>query len=340
MTILRDRFALTISRLATDQPALVEHITLQMWSVSSILTKSRLGGIEISNEDRLITIRDDGEVTNIYIREHIVMAEQFKVDLELLEYFTSLLDVDAEHTKLVTLLLKEPIVQLSGILERYNIEVPDNLDNGDTGNQESDGEDQESNSEDQESSYEDKAMTIIHPTTDYSVNDSDREETMESGNESWLIDLAREFGNLRISPAAGGNDETFTTPESSPRLIQRHEVTPSHNSRSQRIVQGPAVFHADETPVAKTPRSTAQFGAILDYRLLTQTAEDPSSGGDLSLPRYSPIETPSYQSILSSNGPRPAQNSPRAFESPSNRYREIGFLGERFVCHPRQSSNY
>ncbi|KAH7205910.1 hypothetical protein DER44DRAFT_809824 [Fusarium oxysporum] len=324
-------------RLATDQPALVEHITLQMWSVSSILTKSRLGDIEISNEDRLITIRDDGEVTNIYIREHIVMAEQFKVDLELLEYFTSLLDVDAEHTKLVTLLLKEPIVQLSGILERYNIEVPDNLDNGDTGNQESDGEDQESNSEDQESNYEDKAMTIIHPTTDYSVNDSDREEMMESGNESWLIDLAREFGNLRISPAAGGNDETFTTPESSPRLIQRHEVTPSHNSRSQRIVQGPSVFHADETPVAKTPRSTAQFGAILDYRLLTQTAEDPSSGGDLSLPRYSPIETPFYQSILSSNGPRPAQNSPRAFESPSNRYREIGFLGERFVYRMFQS---
>ncbi|KAL5596300.1 hypothetical protein FOVSG1_009989 [Fusarium oxysporum f. sp. vasinfectum] len=323
--------------LATDQPALVEHITLQMWSVSSILTKSRLGDIEISNEDKLITIRDDGEVTNIYIREHIVMAEQFKVDLELLEYFTSLLDVDAEHTKLVTLLLKEPIVQLSGILERYNIEVPDNLDNGDTGNQESDGEDQESNSEDQESNYEDKAMTIIHPTTDYSVNDSDREEMMESGNESWLIDLAREFGNLRISPAAGGNDETFTTPESSPRLIQRHEVTPSHNSRSQRIVQGPAVFHADETPVAKTPRSTAQFGAILDYRLLTQTAEDPSSGGDLSLPRYSPIETPFYQSILSSNGPRPAQNSPRAFESPSNRYREIGFLGERFVYRMFQS---
>ncbi|KAK2690932.1 hypothetical protein QWA68_010794 [Fusarium oxysporum] len=289
--------------LATDQPALVEHITLQMY-----------------NEDKLITFRDDGEVTNIYIREHIVMAEQFKVDLELLEYFSRLLDVDAEHTKLVTLLLKEPIVQLSGILEIYNIEVPDNLDNGDTGNQESDGEDQESNSEDQESNYEDKAMTIIHPTTDYSVNDSDREEMTESGNESWLIDLAREFGNLRISPAAGGNDETFTSPESSPRLIQRHEVTPSHNSRSQGIIQGPAMFHADETPVAKTPRT-----------------EDPSSVGDLSLPRYSHIETPFYQSILSSNGPRPAQNSPRAFESPSNRYREIGFLGERFVYRMFQS---
>jgi hypothetical protein len=251
-------------RLATDQPALVEDITVQMWSVSSILTKSRLGDIEISDEDKLITIRDDGEVKNIYIREDIAMAEQFQVDLELLKYFSSLLDLGAEHTQLVTLLLKEPIAQLSVILERYNIEIPDNLDNGDTGNQESDGEDQESNSEDQESNYEDKAMTIIHPTTDYSVNDSDREEMMESGNESWLIDLAREFGNLRISPAAGGNDETFTTPESSPRLIQRHEVTPSHNSRSQGIIQGPAVFHADETPVAKTPRSTAQFGAILD----------------------------------------------------------------------------
>ncbi|RKL19789.1 hypothetical protein BFJ68_g3268 [Fusarium oxysporum] len=299
--------------LATDQPALVEDITVQMWSVSSILAKSRLGDIEISDEDKLITIRDDGEVKNIYIREDIAMAEQFQVDLELLKYFSSLLDLGAEHTQLVTLLLKEPIAQLSVILERYNIEIPDNLDNGDTGNQESDGEDQESN-------YEDKAMTIIHPTTDYSVNDSDREEMMESGNESWLIDLARELGNLRISPAAGGNDETFTTPESSPRLIQRHEVTPSHNSRSQGIVQGPAVFHADETPVAKTPRT-----------------EDPSSGGDLSLPRYSPIETPFYQSIISSNGPRPAQNSPRAFESPSNRYREIGFLGERFVYRMFQS---
>ncbi|KAI3575020.1 hypothetical protein IWW34DRAFT_883376 [Fusarium oxysporum f. sp. albedinis] len=305
--------------LATDQPALVEDITVQMWSVSSILTKSRLGDIEISDEDKLITIRDDGEVKNIYIREDIAMAEQFQVDLELLKYFSSLLDLGAEHTQLVTLLLKEPIAQLSVILERYNIEIPDNLDNGDTGNQESDGEDQESNSEDQESNYEDKAMTIIHPTTDYSVNDSDREEMMESGNESWLIDLAREFGNLRISPAAGGNDETFTTPESSPRLIQRHEVTPSHNSRSQGIIQGPAVFHADETPVAKTPR------------------KDPSSGGDLSLPRYPPIETPFYQSIISSNGPRPAQNSPRAFESPSNRYREIGFLGERFVYRMFQS---
>ncbi|KNB07698.1 hypothetical protein FOXG_08790 [Fusarium oxysporum f. sp. lycopersici 4287] len=143
--------------LATDQPALVEDITVQMWSVSSILAKSRLGDIEISDEDKLITIRDDGEVKNIYIREDIAMAEQFQVDLELLKYFSSLLDLGAEHTQLVTLLLKEPIAQLSVILERYNIEIPDNLDNGDTGNQESDGEDQESN-------YEDKAMTIIHPT--------------------------------------------------------------------------------------------------------------------------------------------------------------------------------
>ncbi|KAI7769473.1 hypothetical protein LZL87_011357 [Fusarium oxysporum] len=298
---------LDLIALATDQSALFEDITLQMWSVSSILTKSRLGDIEISDEDELITIRDDGEVTNIYIREDIAMAKQFQVDLELLEHFSSLLDLDAEHTKLVTLLLKEPIVQLSGILERYNIEVPDNLDNGDTGNQESDGEDQESTREDQ-------ATTIIHPTTAYSVNDSDREETMESGNESQFIDLAREFGKLRISPtAAGGNDENFTTPESSPRLIQRHEVIPSHNPRSQGIIQGPAVFHADETPVARAPR------------------KDPSSGGDLSLLRYSPIETPFYQNLPGLNGPRPAQNSPRAFEVPSNRYREIGFLGEHSV---------
>ncbi|KAM0085838.1 hypothetical protein ACKRZS_001820 [Fusarium odoratissimum] len=316
--------------LATDQPALVEDIRVQMWSVSSILAKSRLGDIEISDEDKLITIRDDGEVKNIYIREDIAMAEQFQVDLELLEHFIRLLNVGAEHTMLVTLLLKEPIAQLSVILERYNIEIPDSSDNGDNGNQESDGKDQESTSEDQ-------ATTTIHPTTAYSVEDSDKEESMESGSESQFLDLAREFGNLRVSSAASGDDKNFITPASSPRLIQRHEVIPSHNSTSQGIIQRPVVFHADETPVARAPRSTAQFGGILDQHLSTPTAEDPSGVGDLSLPRYSPIETPFYQNLLSSNGPRPAQNSPRAFESPSNRYREIGFLGERFVYRMFQS---
>ncbi|RKK68400.1 hypothetical protein BFJ69_g13644 [Fusarium oxysporum] len=281
--------------LATDQPALVEDITV-----------------------------DDGEVKNIYIREDIAMAEQFQVDLELLEHFIRLLNVGAEHTMLVTLLLKESIAQLSVILERYNIEIPDSSDNGDNGNQESDGKDQESTSEDQ-------ATTTIHPTTAYSVEDNDKEESMESGSESQFIDLAREFGNLRVSSAASGDDKNFITPASSPRLIQRHEVIPSHNSTSQGIIQRPVVFHADETPVARAPRSTAQFGGILGQHLSTPTAEDPSGVGDLSLPRYSPIETPFYQNPLSSNGPRPAQNSPRAFESPSNRYREIGFLGERFV---------
>ncbi|KAJ4030372.1 hypothetical protein NW753_013911 [Fusarium oxysporum] len=316
--------------LATDQPALVEDITVQMWSVSSILAKSRLGDIEISDEDELITIRDDGEVKNIYIREDIAMAEQFQVDLELMEHFIRLLKVGAEHTMLVTLLLKEPIAQLSVILERYNIEIPDSSDNEDNGNQESDGKDQESTSEDQ-------ATTTIHPTTAYSVEDTDKEESMESGSESQFIDLAREFGNLRVSSAASGDDKNFITPASSPRLIQRHEVIPSHNSTSQGIIQRPVVLHADETPVARAPRSTAQFGGILGQHLSTPTAEDPSGVGDLSLPRYSPIETPFYQNPLSSNGPRPAQNSPGAFESPSNRYREIGFLGERFVYRMLQS---
>ncbi|KAF4442132.1 hypothetical protein FACUT_2240 [Fusarium acutatum] len=313
------RTRLNYIALATDQSALLDVLTVQMWPVSSILTKSRLGDIEISNEDNLITIKNDGKVTNIYIRKDISMAMQFKVDLEILEYFDSLLN-DAKNAKLITLLLKEPIAQLPSILERYNIEIPDNPNNGDTDNQESDDEDQESASEDQESTDDDQTMTSIHSTTNYSFNDSGREE---------MIDLATEFGNLRISSAPCGNDTNFVTPESSPRLVSRHEIIPSHNPTSQGTTQRPTVFHADETPVARPPRSTAQSGGVLDQHVSTQTAET-TSGSDLSLPRDSPLENAFYQNILGSDSPRP-ENSPRALGVSSNRYREIGFLGERSV---------
>ncbi|KAF5550145.1 hypothetical protein FPHYL_9467 [Fusarium phyllophilum] len=305
--------------LATDQSALLEDLTVQMWSVSSILTKSQLGDIEISNEDNLITIKNDGKVTNIYIRKDIAMAMQFEVDLEILEYFYSLLN-DANNAMLITLLLKDPIIQLPSILERYNIEISDNTNNGDTGNQESDDEDQESASEDQESTDDDQTTT---------VSDSDKEEITQSGDESQLIDLATQFGNLRISSAPCGNDTNFITPASSPRLVLQHEEIPSHNPTSQGTIQRPTVFHADETPVARTPRSTAQLRGVLDQHVPTQTAET-TSGSDLSLPLYSPLETASYRNILGSNSPR-SGNSPRALGVPANRYREIGFLGERSV---------
>ncbi|KAF5723298.1 hypothetical protein FMUND_1932 [Fusarium mundagurra] len=308
--------------LATDQSALLEDLTVQVWLVSSILTKSRLGDIEISSEDNLITIKNDGKATNIYIRNDIAMAIQFKVDLEILEYFYSLLK-DANNAMLITLLLKDPIVQLPSILERHNIEIPDHTNNGDTGNQESDDEDQESASEGQESTDDDQT------TTADSVSDSDREEVIESVEESQLIDLATEFGNLRISSAPCGNDTNFITPASSPRLVPQHEVIPSNNPTSQGTIQRSTVFHADETPVARTPRSTAQLRGVPDQHVPTQTAET-TFGSDLSLPRYSPTEIASYQNILGSNSPR-SGNSPRALGVPANRYREIGFLGERSV---------
>ncbi|EWG44919.1 hypothetical protein FVEG_15755 [Fusarium verticillioides 7600] len=311
--------------MAFDQPTLFEDIMVQTWSVSSILTKSRLGDVEIS-EDKLISIKNDDEgVTNIYIREDIAMTEKCRDDLVLLEHFIGndgIFEVDAEEAKLFTLFLTEPFAQLSGILEMCNIEVPDSPGNGDTGNQQNDHEDQESDGED-------KVATIIHPATAYSVSDSDREEMTESGSESQLIDLAREFGNLRISSSPCGNDTNFITPASSPRLVPEHEVITSNNPTSQGTIQRPTVFHADETPVARTPRSTTQLRGVLDQHVPTQAAEI-TSGSDLSLPLYSPLVPASYQNILGSNSPR-HENSPRALGVPSNRYREIGFLGESFV---------
>ncbi|KAI1054608.1 hypothetical protein LB506_010697 [Fusarium annulatum] len=307
------RTRLNFIALATDQSALLSDLTVHIWPVSSIVTKSRLGDIEIISEDNLITIKNDGKVTNIYIRKDIAMAMQFKVDLEILEYFDSLLN-DANNAKLITLLLKEPIVQLPSILERYNIEIPDNTNNGDTGNQLSDDEDQEGASEDQGSTDDDQT------TTAYSVSDSNREEMIESGDESQFIDLVREFENLRISSAGYGNDKYFITPASSPRLVPRHEMVPSQNPANQGIIQKAAVFHTDEKPFVKAPRTDG----LLE--------------GDLSLPRYSPIETPVSQQLTGPNSPGSAQNSPRALQVPSNRYREIGFRGERFVydmCQPR-----
>ncbi|KAF5530972.1 hypothetical protein FMEXI_13212 [Fusarium mexicanum] len=311
--------------IAFDQPTLFEDIMVQMWSVSSILTESRLGDVDIS-EDKLIVIKDDdGGATNIYIREDIAMAEKYRVDIVLLEHFIGddgIFEADAEEAKLFTLLLKEPFAQLSGILEMYNIEVPGSPGNGDTGNQHND-------SEDQERDGEDKVARIIHPTTAYSVSDSDTEEMTESGSESLLIDLTREFGNLRISSAAYGNDKDFITPESSPRLVPGHEMIPSHNPTSEGTIQRANVFRGDESSVARAPRSTAQLQGVIDQHVPTQT-EETTSGSDLSLHRYSQLETALYQNILGSNSPK-SENSPRALGVPSNRYREIGFLGERFV---------
>lgn len=189
----------------------------RVWSVPSISIKRRLGTIEVSNDDKLTTIKEDGGATNIYIREAI--SDQPRVIYELLEYFKSLFEIDAKHHNLVNCLMSTSLLELPEIMERFDLALPEDSDDESTDDQSSDDED------------EHDATTAAPRLVDLSI-----EPTAGSRDEGRFSDLERQFGDLGISPEAEDNDADFVEPPNSSHRQPLQELIPSHQARTERIL--------------------------------------------------------------------------------------------------------
>ncbi|RYP11238.1 hypothetical protein DL764_000194 [Monosporascus ibericus] len=118
-----------ISQLAAaDTEFLQEFSLLRVWSVPSITITRYLDDVEATNDNEVITIKENEAATDIYFREGIEESDQPTVNFELLEYFISEFQIDVEDTNIVNLLMSAPISRLPGIMEKYDISLPEDSD--------------------------------------------------------------------------------------------------------------------------------------------------------------------------------------------------------------------
>lgn len=338
-----DSTYLFVSRLAEDSlAATVDLLIPQVWSVPFISMTRRLDIVEVSNDEQLITIKEDEGAINIYIREEISPFDQPRINFELLEYFSSLFKIDAKHTNLVNYLMGAPISELPAIMERYDLTIPEDSDNGSSDDQSSDGEH--------------NATTAAHRTAAQGGADLGIEPSPDSVGGGHFRELERRFRNLQISSEADDQDAALVTPPRSPHLQPLQELIPSHLERTESIVQRASHFQMSESLVAMPPIHNPQSDVASSQSLPTRTRDNPSGGGGLAspgrpIPGVSVHETFTvrHTTEVSRSHLRSYEVAPSPYQVPRRsqdgslpmrdvRYREIGFLGELFVNPPLCSS--
>lgn len=299
----------------------------QVFSVSFITITRCLDDVEVTNDDQLITIEEDGEATNIYIRGDICTSDQPSVNFELLQHFSSLFKIDAKHANLVNLLMSAPIPKLSEIMEQHDLLLPEDSVN--------------ENAVDDDRDNEPNAMTMVCRTATQSVTNRSFEPTQHSRGGGRVTDLERRFGNLELSSEADDHDAAFEASSSSPNLLSLHELIPSHQERIERVSQRASHFRVSDSFVAEAPIRSLRPEGISHQSLPTPTGDNHSGGEGLHedfTERHTTVFSRSY--LRSHEPPPPLSQAPRGSndgdEAMKNiRYREIGFLGELFVTYPR-----
>lgn len=101
----------------------------------SINVTRKLGGLEVSTEDGLVTVHEGGDPIDIYLPLVIPELRRVELNYELEDRFAKLLAIEDKHRRLSSLLMIAPLSQLSGILGRHDIPPPSAI--GNEGNSES-----------------------------------------------------------------------------------------------------------------------------------------------------------------------------------------------------------
>lgn len=217
---------------------------LQVWSVPFITIKRRLGTVEVSDDDEhLITIKEDGGATKIYIRKGTSMSDQPRVNFELLEYFNSLFKIDAKHKYLANYLMSAAVPDLPEIMERHDISLPEDFDPETVDDQCSDGE-------------HDVAVTV-HRTAARHGADLSLEPATGSSDVRRFTALERRFGNLEVSTEADDDHAAFVAPPRSPHLQPLQGLVSLRRARTARTfpraLPTASHFQMYEPPVAIAP---------------------------------------------------------------------------------------
>ena len=295
---------------------------LRVWSVPSIMVTRRLTncGVEVSDDNELVTIVENEESRDVYFREGIV--DHSAINFELLEYFINGLDIGAEDINLANRLMSAPITELAEIMEKYDISLP------------GDSEDDEFDSEESDDENDDDVIS----TSQIKGAPSDALNKFTVPSSTSHSDL---------------EGESVPSPPDLHSLRRLREVIPSFQSLMDNIVQRATNFQMSDASAVTSRVRDYNIESENPHHALPIRIKNSHSGGTGSLSLEQPAtkmlhvrsgdgrtsevsegHVSSYQTpVLSPERPR-LQERDTATSVSNIRYREIGFRGEFLVTCP------
>lgn len=291
-----------------------------------------IGDVEVTVDDKLVTIDDSEDTIDIYLREGIDQAHRPLVTFEYVEYFKKKMKFNEDVTSLINLLMSAPIESLSRILQEHDIVVPPA----------SDENDENSSSDDADSS--DNDQTLVDKEAATSNDDCDSRFDNHAGS------LGGQHRRRAASAPADSDTEQGSRSSSAPMRRNHHstplrELIPSHQSRTESIIQRASAFRISDAATApiqyhSESRAMAQFSLPIRTRILDNPIVE--TAGQVEIPFVAAThgitggaEARGYHTSSTSRRRRSFRT--RATQRPDDttemRTREIGFLGELFVSN-------
>ncbi|KAK3385925.1 hypothetical protein B0H63DRAFT_560413 [Podospora didyma] len=316
--------------------------SIRVWSVPSITVTMSLDDVEITIDDELVTIEEGTDAIDIYLREGIHQSRQMEVAYELAKHFKETIGFDEKFTALINLLMGAPIHSLPGILDKHDVPLP--------GGSHDDGVDAGSSEEthdleDNETLVEEGSIHSDGPDGSHDSGGEDvpsKEDSPSAGTpfapmESGAgTDAERPSRSYRTHGAARRNHPT-----------PLRELIPSHQSRSESIIQRARNFRLSNAEAAASIQHHSSRATPLRFSLPTRTR---TTGINADESEYSsPPGMPAtgishhrslgvgrgagggYSSFISRGESSGATHGGRADDTSDIRARGIGFLGELFV---------
>lgn len=301
-----------------------------------------LDAIKVTIDDELVTIEDRTDNIDIYLREGIHQSRQAEVTYELVKYFKERIGFDKNITPFISLLMGASIHSLPEILNKHNISLPEGLHDG---IDELSGEENSDPEDDNPLAEGGNIQSNLHDGSHDSRGDnvSSREDPPSDGT----VFAPAESG----TGTDAGRSSRYSYP---PRAARRdhptplRELIPSHQSRSQGIVQRASNFRLSNAEAAAPIQHHSESGAAPLHFTRSVKARLARSNGDeseySSSPRMSATEGPYHRSLNGGYGAgggnssvtiRPvssgATQGGRADDPSEIRARGVGYLGELFV---------
>lgn len=251
-----------------------------------------LDDVEVTIDDELITIEENTDNIDIYLREGIHESRRTEVAYELVEHFGKTIGFDEKFTALINLLMVAPINSLPGILDKHNIPLPEGSHaNSDVGSR-----------EETPDSEDDKALAEEdNINSDGSDDGHDSRVDESSGRE----DSSR--AAIEVTPTESGTGTDAKQPRLSSSIARAarrdhtaplRELIPSHQIRSESIIRRANNFRPSDAEAASPIQHHSESRAA---------------------PLPSPLPT---STTITGNS---------ADSTSEIRAREIGYLGELFV---------
>lgn len=254
-----------------------------------------LDDVEVTIDDELVTIEENTDNIDIYLREGIHESRRTEVAYELVKHFGETIGFDEKFTALINLLMVAPINNLPGILDKHNIPLPEGSHaNSDVGSR-----------EETPDSEDDKALAEednIHSDGSDDGNDSRVDESSSREDSSSAA--------IEVTPTESGTGteaEQRRRPSSIARAARRdhpaslREMIPSHQIRSESIIRRAKRFRPSDAEAASPIQHYSES-------------------------RAAPVPSPQPTRTRTTGNSADGMSDIRACE--------IGYLGELFVNNP------